>query len=239
MHKIKIEHFEGPLDLLLQLIEEQKLEITKVALAEVTEQYIQILGQPAKDKIKAEELADFLVVAARLLLIKSRALLPFLDWGGEEEGEDLTKQLKIYKEYLEATKVVQKMIAKKHFAFSREKLLTGREIGFAPPPKLIKDKLARVFSEIINGLQPFLNLSAEVVKRTVSIQEKINQIRQRIYQQATSRFSDILKEAKDKTEVIVSFLALLELIKQRIVSVKQSKVFDDIEIEKVKEQGND
>lgn len=233
MHKIKIEHFEGPLDLLLQLIEEQKLEITKVALAEVTEQYIQILNQSVKDRIKTEELADFLVVAARLLLIKSRALLPFLDWGQEEEEEDLTKQLKIYKEYLEATKAVQKMIGKKCFAFSREKLLTGQDIGFAPPPKLVKDKLAQVFNEIINGLQPFLNLTTEVVKRTVSIQEKINQIRQRIYSQAASRFSDILKEAKDKTEVIVSFLALLELIKQRIVSVKQNKVFDDIEIEKI------
>lgn len=235
MHKIKIEHFEGPLDLLLQLIEEQKLEITKIALAEVTEQYIQILDQSAKDRIKTEELADFLVVAARLLLIKSRALLPFLDWGEEEEGEDLTKQLKIYKEYLAAMKTVQKMIAKKRFAFSREKLLLGQDIGFAPPPKLVKDKLAQVFNEIINGLRPFLNLSAEVVKRTVSIQEKINQIRQRIYSEATSRFSEILKEAKDKTEVIVSFLALLELIKQKIVAVKQNKIFDDIEIEKIEE----
>lgn len=233
MHKIKVEHFEGPLDLLLQLIEEQKLEITKVALAEVTEQYIQILDQAAKDQIKTEELADFLVVAARLLLIKSRALLPFLDWGQEEEGEELTKQLKIYKEYLAAMKTISGLIAKKRWAFRREKLLIGEEIGFAPPPKLVKSRLAEVFAEIIRGLQPFINLPFEVVKRTISIQEKINQIRQKIYDGATSRFSDILKEAKDKTEVIVSFLALLELIKQKVVVVRQSKIFDDIKIEKL------
>ena len=99
MHKVKVDQFEGPLDLLLQLIEENKLEITKVSLAAVTEQYIQVLNQAAKEQVKASDLADFLVIAARLLLIKSRALLPFLEWGQDDEGEELTKQLKIYKEY--------------------------------------------------------------------------------------------------------------------------------------------
>ncbi len=233
MHKVKVAQFEGPLDLLLQLIEEQKLEITKVSLATVTEQYIQILNQSAKDQIQAVDLADFLVVAARLLLIKSRALLPFLEWGEEEEGEELTKQLKIYKEYLEACKVVQTMIAKKRFSFSREKLLIFEPIGFAPPPKLTKDKLAKTFDEILHGLEPILNLPLEVVKKTINIQEKIAQIRQRIFKETSTRFSEILKEAKDKTEIIVSFLALLELIKQKTVVVKQSKIFEDIEIERL------
>lgn len=233
MRKIKIEHFEGPLDLLLQLIEEQKLEITQVALAEVTEQYIEVLNQSTKEQIKAEELADFLVIASRLLLIKSRALLPFLDWGSDDEAEELTRQLKIYKEYLEACKVIQKIISQKHFSFSRQKLLTFEEIGFAPPPKLVASRLSVIFSEIILSLQPILDLPTEVVKKTVNIAEKIAQIRQKIYQQATTRFSEILKEAKDKTEVIVSFLALLELIKQKTVAVKQDKVFDDIMIEKL------
>jgi len=234
MHKIKVEEFEGPLDLLLQLIEDQKLEITKVSLAQVTEQYIQVLKQSAKEQINTTELADFLVIAARLLLIKSRALLPFLEWGEEEEEEDLTKQLKIYKEYLEAMKKVQTIIGKKRFAFARAKLLTGEDIGFAPPPKLKKDKLRDIFAEVIRALDPFLNLPTEVVKKTINIQEKIAQIRQRIFKQATTRFSDILKEAKDKTEVIVSFLAVLELMKQKAIVVKQSKIFEDIEIERLK-----
>ena len=237
MHKIKVEQFEGPLDLLLQLIEEQKLEITKVSLATVTEQYIQILNQSAKNQVKAEDLADFLVVAARLLLIKSRALLPFLDWGGEEdEGEELTKQLKIYKEYLEASKVIQGLIAKKRWNFSRAKLLTDKEVEFAPPPKLTKDKLAKTFAEIIKALDPFLNLPTEIVRKTINIQEKIAQIRQRIFKQASTKFSEILKEAKDKTEIIVSFLALLELMKQKIIVVKQDGIFNDITIERLKDK---
>ncbi|MFA6322431.1 MAG: segregation/condensation protein A [Candidatus Buchananbacteria bacterium] len=238
MHKIKIEQFEGPLDLLLQLIEEQKLEITKVALAQVTEQYIEILDQSTGDNVKPEELADFLVIAARLLLIKSKALLPFLEWGDEEEEEDLTKQLKIYKEYLDAMKVIQKMVSQKHFAYSREKMIVFKDVEFSPPPKLTKDKLAEVMLGVIRGLQPFLNLPTEVIKRTVNIQEKISQIRQRLYQQATTRFSDILREAKDKTEVIVSFLALLELIKQKTVMAKQSGTFDDIILERIGDSKN-
>lgn len=235
MHKIKIEQFEGPLDLLLQLIEENKLEITKVSLASVTEQYIQILNRSAKEKIATSELADFLVVAARLLLIKSRALLPFLEWDKEEdEGEDLTKQLKIYKEYLEAMKLIQLMISKKHFSFSRQKLLTFEEIGFAPPGKLTKSKLKEVFNGIINNLDPFLDLPTEIIRKTIDIQEKISQIRQRVFNQASTKFSEILKEAKDKTEVIVSFLAILELMKQKTVIVRQDKIFEEITIEEIK-----
>ena len=233
MRKVKVQNFEGPLDLLLQLIENEKLEITEVSLAQVTEQYIQILHQSEK-QIRTEELADFLVIASRLLLIKSRALLPFLQWEEEEGVEELTSQLKLYKEYLEATKVIQGIIAKKKFCFSREKLLTGQENGFAPPPKLVKDRLAEVFRVIINGLEPLFNLPTEIVRKTISIQEKIQQIREMIYRQATAKFSDILKEAKDKTEIIVSFLALLELMKQKIIVVKQDNTFDDITIEKLK-----
>lgn len=232
MYKIKVKQFEGPLDLLLQLIEDRKLEITDLSLAEVTDQYLHIIHQSAQDRIKTSDLADFLVVAARLLLIKSRALLPFLQWE-DEEGEELTTQLKIYKEYLEATKNLQKIIARKHFCFSREKLLTLQDIEFCPPSKLASSKLAAVFKEIIFGLAPFLSLPTEVIKKTIDIQEKIQHLREKIYREATIMFSEILKEAKNKTEIIVSFLALLELVKQRVIVVKQSKIFDDITIEKL------
>ncbi|MDD2806953.1 MAG: segregation/condensation protein A [Patescibacteria group bacterium] len=233
MYKVKVELFEGPLDLLLQLIEDQKLEITKVSLSVITEQYIKILNQSEPGQLRAEELADFLVIAARLLLIKSKALLPFLQWGDEDEGEELTQQLKIYKEYLEASKVITGLINKKKFAFARQKMLVDNEIEFAPPPKLKASDLAVSFAQIIRALDPFVNLPLEVIRKTISIQEKIASIRAKIYSNATTNFSEILKEAKDRTEVIVSFLALLELIKQRAVFVNQSNTFDDIIIEKL------
>lgn len=233
IHRIKIEQFEGPLDLLLQLIEEEKLEITKVSLSQVTEQYITVLNQRAKENVRPEELADFLSIAARLLLIKSRALLPFLQWGEEDEGEELTHQLKIYREYLEATKVIAGLIGKKHFSFARQKLLTTHEVEFSPPPALTAPTLAKTFAEILRTIDPLANLPSEVIRKTISIQEKINQIRERLLKQAQANFSEILREAGDKTEVIVSFLALLELIKQRIVAVRQSNTFEDISIERV------
>lgn len=233
MHKVKVELFEGPLDLMLQLIEDQKLEITKVSLSVITDQYIKILNESQPSQLRAEELADFLVVAARLLLIKSKALLPFLQWGEEDEGEELTQQLKIYKEYLEASKIIAGMISKKRFAFARQKMLVDKEIEFAPPKKLKAADLALTFAQIIRALDPFVNLPTEVIRKTISIQEKIASIREKIYTNATTNFSEILKEAKDRTEVIVSFLALLELIKQRAVFVNQTNTFDDIIIEKL------
>ncbi|MAF14343.1 MAG: hypothetical protein CMI53_05660 [Parcubacteria group bacterium] len=236
MHKVKVEQFEGPLDLLLQLIEQQKLEITQVSLAQVTEQYIQILNQSAKQSINTSELADFLVVAARLLLIKSRALLPFLDWGDDDADaeEDLTRQLKIYKQYLDASKVIQGLITQKRFTFSRTKLLTQQEVEFSPSPELTKSKLAKAFNQVIKALDPLANLPTEIVQKTINIQEKIKQIREKILRQASTNFTEVLNQAKDKTEIIVSFLALLELIKQKTIAVQQNNIFEDIKIERLK-----
>lgn len=233
-HKIKTDQFEGPLDLLLQLIEDQKLEITQVALAQVTEQYIKILNQN-QSQVRIEELADFLVIAARLLLIKSRALLPFLEWEDEEE-EDLTRQLKIYKEYLDAMKVIQALLAKKRISFAKLKMAVQQEVEFSPPAKLQADDLRETFFSIIKGLDPLINLPTEMIKKSINIQEKITSIRERLLRESKANFSEILKEAKDKTEVIVTFLALLELIKQRTVVARQGDSFADIEIERLENE---
>ena len=237
MHKVKVEQFEGPLDLLLQLIEDQKLEITQVSLAQVTEQYIKILNQSTPEQVTSTELADFLVVAARLLLIKSKALLPFLQWDEEDEADELTKQLKIYKEYLEASKVIAKLLGEKTFSFSRVKLWTTEEIGFAPPPMLKTENLRASFASVIANLDSFVNIPTDVIRKTIDIQEKIQQIRDHIAAKVSTNFSEILRQAKDKTEIIVSFLALLELIKQRTVVVRQSKNFEDITVERLDYEG--
>jgi len=108
MHKIKIEDFEGPLDLLLQLIEKQKMDINQISLAKVTEQYIHFIE--SSDGISPGELADFLVIAAKLLLIKSRSLLPYLESEDEDSGFELEKQLKMYKLFAEAAERVRSIL---------------------------------------------------------------------------------------------------------------------------------
>lgn len=231
-YQVKVEQFEGPLDLLLQLIEQNKLDITKLSLSKITDEYIHILHDASKD-ISLDELADFLVVAAKLLLIKSKALMPYLSWDEEDEDGDLEKQLKMYEEYLEAAKAIQKIISKKRFLYFREKFLAAKEVGFHPPQGITGNKMAMMFQGIINGLVPILNFPKSVIKRTINIQEKISRIRSLITERANIHFSKILKEAKNKTEVIVSFLAILELMKQREVVVSQENVFEEIVIERI------
>jgi segregation and condensation protein A len=233
MHKIKIDQFEGPLDLLLQLIEQQKLDIAEVSLAQVTEQYIQCLHE-AKDQISLDELADFLVVAAKLLLIKSRVLLPYLHVK-EEEEQDLEAQLKIYKQFHEASKIIQKIISKHQFSFSRPHLLVGKDIGFRPPKNLTVQRLTKAFVRVLDKIeqQPFVRLPKDVIKKTINISEKIEQLKNQIFKEATMNFQKIISQAKDKTEVIVSFLALLELVKQKAITVEQGSIFDDITIRRL------
>ena len=113
MVNFKLEKFEGPLSLLLKLIEQEELDITQVSLANVADQYVNYIRQ--SDHINPDEVADFLVVAAKLLLIKSRALLPYLYPEEEEDIEELQQQLRMYQEFVKASKGINLMLGKKKF----------------------------------------------------------------------------------------------------------------------------
>ncbi|MBU0707748.1 segregation/condensation protein A [Patescibacteria group bacterium] len=226
MYKIRLEQFEGPLDLLLKMIEEEKLDITTVSLARVTDQFLAYLEQ--LEEIRAEELADFLVVAAKLLLIKSKSLLPIYE--PEEEEVDLEKQLKIYKEYLEASKKVQQIIKKKKYTYIREVKQSFLEPIFCPPPNLDASGLKNIMLEVLRKLEPLVTLPETVIERAISIQEKINQIKNLIGTDSKLNFKSLMKNAETRTEIIVTFLALLELIKQENVLVVQESIFEDITI---------
>lgn len=231
MHEIKLDQFEGPLDLLLELVEQQKLEITQVSLAQVTEQFLNYLVHA--QSMHVEELADFLVVAAKLLLIKSRVLLPHLA-ADEEEEIDLEKQLKLYREYYEASKLVHARILKRRYSFSRGVSLRmlPADRQFRPPEKLEADDLTRFFRIVLKRLEPFITIPEEVITRTINIRETITAIRERIMKEATINFQTLLASASSRTEIIVTFLALLELVKQRAVAVVQDDIFSHIQIER-------
>lgn len=230
-YKVRVEKFEGPLDLLLQLIEKEELDITQVSLSNVTDQYIQHLKEI--EEISPDELADFLVIAAKLLYIKSKTLLPSLYVDEEDEGTDLEHQLKIYKEYWEAAKKIQKIISKKKFTFFREKLLTAEVPAFNPPKNLTKEKMQKIFKQILKDLAPPIKLKEQKLLKKISIEQKIEQIKQMIIDRAVMSFGTLLENAKNKNEVIVSFLAMLELVKQRTVRVDQEDLFHEILIKKV------
>lgn len=232
-YQIKLEHFEGPLDLLLHLIENEEMDISKVSLAKAADQFIEYVNSSAE--LDPNEVADFLVVAAKLLMIKSKTLLPSLNFN-DEEANDLEKQLKIYKEYYEATKKIAVLLKARRFLFAREKPIKVFTPKFYPPLNLNLDKMKLIFAEVLKKLEPVVNLPKDVIKRTVSISEKINQIKNYILERVSFSFKNLLSQGGNKTELIVSFLAMLELVKQRVIEVKQVEMFEEIEITKLEIQ---
>lgn len=228
MYQIKTEKFNGPLDLLLQLIDEDKLEITEVSLAQVTDQYLVHLEKMIEKD--PEELADFLVVAARLLLLKSKALLPEIE---EEEVDDLAGQLKLYKEFIEASKKIKTIIAEGKFTFSREQSPLKTEVEFSPPAKLKLAEMKNAFLLVLRRLDPLVRMPKQMIEKTISLQQKIFEIHNLLKQEKRFSFGQLVETAKSKTEIIVNFLALLELLRQQELRVKQGKLFEDIVVEKI------
>jgi len=229
--QIKVDQFEGPLDLLLQLIEQQQLDVSTMALASVTEQFlVYVKNLQEKNPIN---LADFLVIAAKLLVIKSKSLLPNLDLGPEEEEAafDLTTQLLLYKKYKEAAKYLRRLDLTRRQSWTRDVELSDR-VSFLPDPDINIQSLAQSLRILAKELNDIVRLPQEIMKEVVSISEKIAHIQKLISTQVQTSLSSLLKDAKSKTEVIVTFLALLELTKQRIVSLEQSSHFEDIIITK-------
>jgi len=234
MLDIRQEKFEGPLALLLQLIEKEELDIAEISLAKIADQYIQKIK--TMEAVYADEIADFLVVAAKLLLIKSRALLPYLFPEEEEEIKDLENQLRMYKEFLEASKKIETMIGKKKFMFVREwnrqSILHSAQL-FSPPKKLKSEDLKMVMQDLILRLRPMEKLKEERLERKVHLEEKILHIQDMLIERIRVSFNKLLETAESRTEVVVSFLAILELIKQREIFVLQDGLFDEIFINKI------
>lgn len=231
MYTIKLEKFEGPMDLLLQLIEREEMDISEISLAKIADQYIERLEK--MENLNPNEMTDFLVVAAKLLWLKSKTLLPSLETTDKDDS-DLARQLKIYKEYRDASLAIHKMILKRQFTFVRERpSLTVGDVFFNPPNWLCKEKLLRVMREILNDLEPIVRLPRGIVRSAVSIQEKIQQIKDLIRSKIQFKFHEMIFRAKSKVEVIVHFLALLELLKQRHVVAKQEEMFGEIEIKRI------
>jgi segregation and condensation protein A len=230
MYDIKIEKFEGPLDLLLRLIERDEMDITEVSLVRVTNQYISHLER--LPEIPPEELADFLVIGAKLLYIKSKHLLPLLVWEEEEEDSDLEHRLKMYREYVEAGRKIEEMLGMRRWTFVREKAPVS-EMGFVPPSGFDGEQMADLYRQILARLEPVVRTPEAVIERTVSIHEKIGHIKSFLEKHGKFSFHALLEKAESRNEIVVSFLALLELIKRRHLDVRQEENFREIELEKV------
>jgi segregation and condensation protein A len=230
-YQIRLPVFEGPLDLLLQLIEQEELDITTVSLAQVTNQYLAHLEQMKQRQIK--DIAGFVVVAAKLLLIKSLALLPrpsTLPTETEDVGQELVHQLKIYKRFKEIATLLHKRDEQGLHSYIRLAALPPLEPQLELGNVTIHDLLSNV-QEALDAV-PAPPAGEVISPVTVTIAEQTIRIEQHLSRRRQIRFHEILSEATTRVEVIVTLLALLELIKQDRAKVRQERLFGEIIIER-------
>jgi segregation and condensation protein A len=231
--------YEGPLDLLLQLIERAELDITKLALAQVTDGYLAHLREmqqmpDQENSLSAEEVSAFLLIAARLLQIKSEALLPrppIRQPGEEDPGEMLAQQLLAYKRFRNAADRLS----------MRETSGFRTYLRIAPPPKTGKGSVDLSGVSLIdlveaarslfhrNDIRPSLN--SVVTAPRVTIREKITLIAGFLRKKGKATFRAFLLGRQSRLDVVVTFLAMLELIKRHLIHARQECLFGDIEVE--------
>ncbi|MBI3630866.1 MAG: segregation/condensation protein A [Candidatus Sungbacteria bacterium] len=230
--RITQEKFEGPLELLAELIERRQLAISEISLGRVADEYLaHVRSLEAPDP---EELAGFLVIASQLMLVKSRSLLP--DRASSEDEESSLKELETrvreYQKFRELAREIRKLESRGLKIVSRE-AYRGLAPVFYPPPRPDEALMERVFSACVAAIPRAEKLAEEKVKRIISLEEKIAHIRALVQGAVERGFSDIVHSAKEKADVIVSFLALLELARQKFVDINQEKLFADIMIKKL------
>jgi segregation and condensation protein A len=232
-YRVNTPVYEGPLDLLLQLIERAELDITTLALAQVTDQYLAYLRNMSEQN--AAEVSGFLVIAARLVQIKSAALLPrpSLEQASEEEedsGDALARQLIAYKRFKELAAGLS----------WREEQGLRTYLRVAPPPIKVEAKLdlsgITLYDLVQAARQIFFSqpdlpaLSRVVAMPRVTIREKIHAMVKSLHRLGRATFRSFLRRRGDRLEIIVTFLAMLELIKRRVVEASQPEMFGDIEV---------
>lgn len=231
--KIKTTVFEGPLDLLLGLIEKRKLFINDISLAQVADDFINHIKQ--FDKFPMEESTNFILIASTLLLIKSKSLLPALTLTEEEEDgiHDLETRLKIYQRIKDASIHVKESFGESaghriHFPSQDRPALTV----FSPHPTMTVTNIFQTMNTLLRNLPKKEQIPKAVIRKVVSLEEVITSLTHRITAGLRTSFRDFTSVHKgEKVNIIVSFLAMLELVKQGIIHVQQEDRFGDIHME--------
>jgi segregation and condensation protein A len=229
-YSIRLPEFEGPLDLLLQMIEHRELDITRMSLAAVADQYLEFITRPGAIELTA--LADYLVIAAKLILAKSRLLLPHaegeIEADVEDSAEELARQLRQYKLFKQAAQLLREREQQGLHSFPRR----------TPPPHPLVSRPTKIeglsFDALYNALRRTIEANPPLPTGTLieplrtSIHHRMQMLRELTMQSPRVRFTSLLHDAASRVEVIVIFLALLESIKRRLIRVRQDELFGEI-----------
>jgi segregation and condensation protein A len=233
-YKVKLEIFEGPLDLLLYLIKRDEIDIYDISLERITKQYLEYLR--AFKELNIDVAGEFVVMAANLIYWKSRSLLPVDQQTPEDDAEEddprweLIRQLIEYKKFKEAAEKLQLRQLEQEKIFFR----SGNAPLLSPSAPL---RLGEVgIFQLINAFQTVLKRVEareslqEIFGENFTVSDKIDQILQRVASGASVPFSKLFATAASRVEIVVTFLALLELIRLKQVRALQHDPFDEIEI---------
>ena len=232
-YKVKLEVFEGPLDLLLYLIKRDEIDIYDISIERITRQYLEYL-QVFKE-LKIDIAGEFVVMAANLIYLKSRSLLPLDQQPPEEDAEeddprwDLIRQLIEYKKFKEAAAQLHDRALEQERIFTRD----GGSAAISGAPLPLHEvgifQLIHAFQEVIKRVEAQEDLQ-EIFGERFSVSDKIEKILERVGDGAPVRFSELFGQIVSRVEIVVTFLALLELIRLNQVRAMQRKMFDEIEI---------
>ncbi len=229
-HTVTLDQFEGPLDLLLRLIEQEEVDITTIALARVCEEYLAHLKQ-VEDR-SPEDVADFLIVAAKLLYLKSLLLVPGAVGEAETDATGLADQLRIYRAFVDASRLLEARYTSGMTCYPTERAPIAVPT-FIPPPNCTVEVLHAALTHIVAELEPIVRIPRAVVGRVISIDDRITEIRRLITEQPKTTFDEVLHGRRGRDEAIVSFLAILELVKRQIIDAEQDARFAPIRIAKI------
>jgi segregation and condensation protein A len=232
-YKVKLEVFEGPLDLLLYLIKRDEIDIYDISIERITRQYLEYLQ--AFKELKIDIAGEFVVMAANLIYLKSRSLLPLDQQPPEEDAEeddprwDLIRQLIEYKKFKEAAAQLHDRALEQERIFTRD----GGSAAISGAPLPLHEvgifQLIHAFQEVIKRVEAQEDLQ-EIFGERFSVSDKIERILERVGDGAPVRFSELFGQIVSRVEIVVTFLALLELIRLNQVRAMQRKMFDEIEI---------
>jgi len=228
-YKVKLEVFEGPLDLLLYLIKKNEIDIYDIPISSITEQYLEYLG--LMRMLDLNIAGEFLVVAATLIHIKSKMLLPpeekeILQEEEEDPREELVRRLLEYKRFKEVAGVLQDLEGQRREMFTRAQTIeleSGEKFFEASLFDLIT-ALTRVLKDVPK------EVFQEIVKDEFTVEQKVHDLLHLLVDKTMIYLSELFKDAKNKLEIITTFLAVLELIRLKEILVVQKQSFGEIEI---------
>jgi segregation and condensation protein A len=233
-YKVKLEIFEGPLDLLLYLIKRDEIDIYEISIERITRQYLEYLQ--AFKELNLDIAGEFVVMAANLIYLKSRSLLPADQQPPDEEAEeddprwDLIRQLIEYKKFKEAAAQLHARALEQERIFTRD---GGATTTTADAPLRLAEvgifQLIHAFQDVIKRVESRENLQ-EMFGEHFTVSDKIDIILKRVADGASVRFTELFGDIVSRVEIVVTFLALLELIRLKQVRAIQRNVFDEIEI---------